>query len=171
MGSAATVRSHRDRVLDQLDEFSEIAADPALLALERQKISHWSIGQHLRHLLLAADGILDLLEKAEPKESLAGQGPNLIGRCLLLAGFIPRGKGKAPEAVTPIEPELETLAADLATTRRRFAALDPSALRTDQAVGRHFVFGALDPAQWLRFVVIHHHHHGQIIRDIRRAGG
>jgi len=66
MGSVATVRSHRDRVLGQLDAFSEIAADPKLLTLEREKISRWNVGQHLRHLLLAAEGILDLLEEAEP---------------------------------------------------------------------------------------------------------
>ena len=34
---------------------------------------------------------------------------------------------------------------------------------------KHPYFGALDIAEWMRFMDVHHRHHLKIIRDIRKA--
>ena len=147
----------------------ELARDPATLELRREPVSAWSIAEHCQHLTLADTGILDHLEEAEPPPELAGKGPTLMGRFLLFTGTIPRGRAKAPSFVSPRDLELDKIEPALAATRERFAALDLERLPPGRPLARHFAFGHLDGAQWLRFVGLHHHHHWKIIRDIRRA--
>ena len=147
----------------------ELAGDRDVLERRRERISTWNVGEQMQHVALVDGGILELLEQAAPPADVADKGPTAIGRVMLLAGYIPRGKGRAPSFVLPRDVDPGGLEPTLASIRERFAALDLGRIAAGGALGRHPVFGYLDAARWLRFVDIHHHHHWKIIRDIRRA--
>ena len=90
---------------------------------------------------------------------------------VLLFRRIPRGRGRAPEAVRPASNvSRETALAAAADVRRALAAIADRSPDFARASGRssHFAFGALDAGQWLLFALIHTRHHFAIIRDIER---
>ena len=168
--SAKIRRLHR-RILAQLDEHLAVARDPPELARRAPEVSAWSVAQQLEHLVLSDRTILDGLEKIERGEIAArGGGETLLGRVILLAGRIPRGKGKAPERVLPSGLDGEATAAALETVKRRFESLDLARLDASAGTFAHPFFGHLTGGRWLRFVDVHHRHHGRIIDEIRRAG-
>ncbi len=166
---SARIRRHHRRVVDQLDALLELARDPAALEATDEQVSHWTVAQHLEHLALVDAGILKILEQAEPSTDLAGQGPSPGGRILLVLGFIPRGRAKAPSFVEPREVVLDEIEGKVERARQRFADLDLDRLAGSEPLARHHRFGCLNGTRWLRFVGIHHHHHGKIVRDIQRA--
>ncbi len=164
--------------MDQLDALLEMARVPETLETRRESISKWSVGEQMQHVTLVDGGILRMLEKASlpvpggasnSSGDMADKGPTMIGRCMLLLGFIPRGRGKAPSFVMPSETRYDQVEPSLAAVRQRFADLDLVPLTRAGALARHHVFGHLNGTCWLRFVDIHHHHHWKIIRDMLRA--
>ena len=125
-------------------------------------MSHWSVQQQLDHLLKTDRALL-----AGLRRGLAGEipvepgGPTLTGRLVLLTGFIPRGKGRAPESVLPDDRTPEEIAAGFEETRRAFETLRDSlpVLESNRATIPHPVLGRFNSVQWLRFAHLHHRHH------------
>jgi len=154
-----------ERIASQYDDLEALAP----LAGERvERVSGWSVGQHVEHLLKADATILRYFP-APDDPPFPPITP--LGRFILLSGWIPRGKGKAPSATQPEAPSPESLLAQLAEIRSLFAdVIAPAAsLLEPQPIAKHPYFGGFNRAQWLRWVVVHHHHHAKIVRDVLRA--
>lgn len=168
------LRRLHHRLLRQSARLTGLASTGAeRLATREERISAWSVGDHLEHLQRVGRSVLGVLDKlrAEPRPA-PGPGIRFTGRVILLVGFIPRGRARAIKSVEPRGLPREALRADLAALHARLAALDPgqlAALERAPATLPHPVFGGLDARQWLRFMEVHQHHHLKIIRDIERA--
>lgn len=162
---AATHRS----VLAQIDRLLAIAEDPGAFPHARTDVSRWSPLLHAEHLVRAGQGSLGQLEKALDRDGGPALKPQ--GWLVLTLNWIPRGKGKAPEAAVPQGIERAPVATELRAFRDRIEALED---RLDEiAAGRgrasHPFFGGLTPTRWIRFLEVHHHHHLKIVEDIRKA--
>lgn len=161
----AGTRRDVERIARQFDELHALS-DAAPRRVVR--ISNWSVGQHLHHLMKSDRSIFGFFPAPD-------DGPlrpvTSIGRIVLWSGWIPRGKGRAPAATQPDSPETDALIAEVETVQSLFSHSiePPEALLEPQAIAKHPVFGGLNRAQWLRFVAVHHHHHAKIIRDVLRA--
>ena len=142
-----------------------------MLRLEDPAVSEWSVGLHVEHLWKAEHGILGWIERAldDPEAFPAGGGPSRTGMAVLVSGWIPRGRAKAPERSLPdtvgddLADRLDTLADSLETLHPRLTELHAC-----PSTYEHPLLGHFTPAQWLRFLDVHHRHHEKIIRDIRR---
>jgi hypothetical protein len=168
--TAKTARLHA-RILAQLDELLALARDPAELARQRPEVSAWSVAQQIEHLVLSDRSVLDGLEKIESGELASrGGGAKFLGRMILLTGWIPRGRGKAPERARPSGLDGERTAAALEAVKERFERLGLARLEAAPGTFSHPIFGHLDGRRWLRFIDVHQRHHRRIIDDIRRAG-
>ncbi len=174
MTSTKLSRAHAG-LLASLDLEIEQASDPDLCEASAPAVSKWSVKDHLEHLSIAHGGIVNWLERAregDPELDTGGR-PSLFGRIVLLVGAVPRGRGKAPERTLPKDTGAEELAARFREIREQVEGLQGSLaqLQASRATRNHFVFGDLNPTQWLRFTVIHHNHHQKIIRDVLEADG
>ena len=160
----------RAALLASLDLAIEQASDPAVRDVSAPAISKWSVKDHLEHLAIANEGMVEWIHRAcdGAAELESGGGPNLLGRIVLLVGAIPRGKGKAPERTIPQGMGAEDLVAQIRRMRGRVEALGARVpqMQASIATRKHFAFGDLNAAQWLRFAEIHNHHHQKIIRDV-----
>lgn len=161
-----SLRRSLGRIDGQFDELLELASRPDVRV---EKISGWSVDQHLDHVLKVDRSIARVFEQPE-----AGALPPLsrIGWVILTTGWIPRGRGKAPGAVAPQPAPPAQLAAQVQEVRDLLAqTLSSEELLADpRAIAPHPLFGGLSAARWVRFVAVHHHHHLKIIRDVERAG-
>jgi len=159
------IRRDIDRIARQFDELHALT-EAAESRVER--ISNWSVGQHLDHLMKADRSIFERfpIPSEEPLKPVT-----TIGRFVLWSGWIPRGKGRAPSATQPEAPAPDELIAQVETVKVLFddSIVPAETLLEPQAISKHPVFGGLNRAQWLRFVAVHHHHHAKIIRDVLRA--
>ena len=159
-------------VAEQVDGLIELAGQRELHDVEAPRVSKWTVGKQLEHLMLSDKTILDRFDRlTDGREGPAPGGPTLLGRIVLKTGFIVRGVGKAPRATQPAERHrediqggLDRLASRLAELVEQLPLLEESGWRT-----RHPYFGALDIGQWMRFMDVHHRHHLKIVRDIRKA--
>ncbi|MDH3403645.1 MAG: DinB family protein [Acidobacteriota bacterium] len=149
-------------------QFDELAAWAPRGDVRADRVSGWSIGQHLDHLCKADRSIVARFAEpaTEPLPPLT-----LAGRLVLATGWIPRGRGKAPAAVAPELASPAELAAQVLAVRALVTAAlgSPERLADPRPVSRHHIFGGLSAARWVRFLAVHHHHHLKIIRDIERA--
>ena len=161
-----------DAILARIEDLLESARQPEIAALQAPEVSSWSVGRQMEHLALSDLAIVAGLEAllAGTLES-AGGGPTRSGWIVLLTGWIPRGKGRAPEQTVPEDKELPAVVRDLEEARRRFRDIKghAAAISASRATYRHPLLGSLDAGQWLRFTRIHHDHHAKIIAEIRRA--
>lgn len=160
------------RFVTRLERAAELADDPAAFGATDPDVSAWSVGMHLEHLLRSNRGIVHwLIRVADGEDADRRRGrdrPTLLAWLVLLTGYIPRGRGKAPKVTAP-----EGLDREEVAEGSRAIAADARELTGDlPALGQaeprmsHPVFGALSAPQWIRFGRIHHDHHGKIIRDI-----
>jgi hypothetical protein len=134
-------------------------------------VSSWSVGDHLEHLMLADTGILNWLHRAAQGEALdTGGRPSKIGYVILATGFIPRGKGTAPERTSPKHLDRDVVLAGFGRVRQLASELQQRTpeLRATRARWRHPVLGFLSTYQWVRFAHVHHRHHRKIMADIMR---
>ena len=85
-------------------------------------------------------------------------------------GFMPRGRGKAPEFVLPTDRSPDEIATGFQATLRGFEALgsELGAIEASRVRIAHALLGRLSGVQWLRFAHLHHRHHNKIIEDILR---
>ncbi len=175
MATASTGLLARYRTVGrQIDGLVELAGDHSLHELEAPRVSQWTVGRQLEHLLLSDRTILDRFDRMiDGSEGPASGGPTPMARLLLALGYIPRGIGKAPSAVVPAGRDAADIEAGLQRLRQRFAQFSEHLPLLEEAGWRcrHHVFGALDVGEWMRFMDTHHRHHLKIVRDIRRAAG
>ncbi len=167
------LRRLHQRLLSQNAGLVDLAnATPERLAARAERVSGWSVGDHLEHLQRVGRSVLGVLDKlrAEPRPG-PGPGIRAVGRLTLLVGFIPRGRARAIKSVEPQGLPQERLRTELAALLARLAALAPEQLAQLEGTTARFphpIFGRLDARQWLRFLEVHQAHHLKIIRDIER---
>jgi hypothetical protein len=94
-----------------------------------------------------------------------------VGYVVLWTGWIPRGKGRAPDFVRPESRSVEGLRETIVATREALdhAVASPERLESPERIAKHHLFGGMSAPQFLRFCAVHHHHHVKIIRDVLRA--
>ncbi len=163
-----------DRVGRQIDGLIELASDHPLHDAEAAKVSKWTIGKQLEHLLLSDSSIFDSFDRLiDGRDAPAPGGPTWLGRIILATGFIPRGRGKAPKGVRPAGRAASDIEAGLHRLRQRCDQLREHLPLLEEAGWRchHPYFGALAIGEWMRFMDVHHRHHLKIVRDIRKAAG
>ncbi len=155
----------------QLLSLSEEAAERLTVRVER--VSAWSVAQHLDHLaqanLLCAATIVSIIESPP-----TGPEPELTpaGRAVLQTGTIPRGRGQAPRATVPSAASISETRSRLHDAHRALTAIAERLVAVDEARGRlaHPSLGGFNAYDWLCFIAIHTRHHLKIIEDIQRAG-
>jgi hypothetical protein len=173
MSASKPVRSLRrsvDRVLEQLVSLAVLAGDKELLALCAPSVSNWAVGEQIEHLRRSDLTILSAISSLDMNGPSNGS-PSFAGRLVLLSGFIPRGRGRAPGATVPLEVNPLSLPQGLQEVRAGFVALLPDLgrLSRSRATIKHPVLGRFTVSQMIAFAGIHHHHHQKIIKDIRRV--
>ena len=142
------------------------------------EVSSWSVARQIHHIGLVNSvmfgHVRTLLE--EPEAASTEGGLTRIGRMVLLFRWIPRGRGRAPEAVIPSETTgTEELKGGVEESRGKLLEVESlcqsedSRRRLREGRKHHFAFGDLTAIQWLCFGRIHTWHHLRIVRDIRRA--
>jgi hypothetical protein len=133
-----------------------------------EKVSKWSVGQHIEHVLAVnAKAVLVLsCDEEAPAKPAAGLTP--AGQAVFASGLIPRGMSQAPESVQPRMTNYVDLADDV---ERNTNLLDGLAvinrqIAADANTYAHPALGGMTKMQWLRFLEIHIEHHLKIIADI-----
>lgn len=162
-----TPAANQARLLAQLDELAALLAAPDQRASD---VSAWSIHQHVEHLLLVNQEMTAKIVAATPPDPVRAK--TILGWIVLTTGFIPRGRGDAPESTLPLSRSPDELLALLAEVTSSAETLDLVAIdATDAVVANHQVFGGLSATDWLALMGIHDHHHLKIIADIQAAPG
>jgi len=159
-------------LLQHCDQLQKLAAEPHERLFRRaQRVSAWSVAQQLDHIARTTQAMAAAIEQALQPHAPSDGRPSLVGRAVLLTGWIPRGAGKAPEGTQPETASREELSRLLAQSRRALERLEPRLPEIDDARGRvnHFAFGDLTARHWLSVIRIHTRHHLKIIRDIQGA--
>lgn len=169
------VRKAHAGLLAEVQGAIDLTGDDARRSAHAANVSSWSVHQHLEHLSLADRTIVGWIQSVvDGTAESAGPGkPTGPGTLVLKLGFIPRGRGRAPEATFPAEADGAELASRFATLQRDVAALEASLplIAQSTVTRRHHHLGHYTAAQWLRFAQVHHVHHGKIINDIVRTAG
>jgi len=162
---SSAANRHARRIARQ---FEELTALTEVAQCRVERISGWSVGQHLHHLMKSDRSIFRFFPQPSSDEV---QPVSAIGRIVLWSGWIPRGKGRAPAATEPEAPGVEELRSEIEGVRATFVeAIEArQTLLAPEPIANHPHFGGLNRVQWLRFVGVHHHHHTKIIRDVLRA--
>ena len=152
------------RVRAQIERMRALARSPKLSML-RERVSAWSPAEHLDHLAKVTESVVLVL--GDPDAPPRRRGINLVGRVVLLVGWIPRGIGKTPERLSGTRASADEIEAALARVSAAFDALPFDRLGTSRVpVVRHPRFGGLTPPQALRFLAVHNAHHLKIVDDI-----
>jgi hypothetical protein len=172
------IRIHPERELSLLavlhrEAGSILERDPAAAVHAEPCVSAWSPLEHVHHLALVSEACLEvagkiLLGESDPEV----RGPTWVGRFILGTGWIPRGRARSPAPmVPPAGTGREAALAALARAGTRLEALRAMAhaVSESRARARHFLFGGLTAAQWIRVARVHTRHHLRIVADIERA--
>lgn len=171
--SAATGSSARKGDASRQELRPQFAADLAALldndlAGRSERVSKWSMGQHIEHMYRASLYVLERIQEAET-QPVSGK-PNILGRGFLLAGFIPRGVFTAIPEVRPKEGDMKTIL-DLKSKLKTYLEnqeTDLDKICAAEGCSRHPRMGWLRQDQWLFFLEVHHRHHLAIIKDLQR---
>ena len=128
-------------------------------------VSNWSSGQHIEHLYKAYKEIYAELLKGEKHFPTRGW---LLKYFILFTGFIPRGKGQAPDFSLPQKQDysaetLDTLIEDCDQLQIKIFELPESVYI------HHPILGKLSKKQTIRFLEIHDHHHIKIMKQVSEA--
>jgi len=166
------LRCDLDKVREQWTPVREVLRDPALYELRVPAVSAWGCGEQAGHLLLAAQSMAAAIEGnlREPERDRDGGRAAFAARVLQVGTFT-RGGGQAPQRLHPggrgRDDDLELLPAVIDA----WEAIDAreGEVRACPARARHFAFGFLTSAEWVRMCAIHNAHHLAIVRDIREA--
>ena len=128
-------------------------------------VSSAAVGWHVQHCLMVISGITNQLKKSDPSQYKYSF--NKIRTLVYLMNKMPRGKGKAPEAVNPVEVrsviDLQVMIESTKVTLEELKTLPKYS---------HFMhpyFGMLHLRSTSKFLSIHTNHHIKIIKDIVRS--
>ncbi|GAK97358.1 hypothetical protein JCM19294_1404 [Nonlabens tegetincola] len=148
-------------IKDQLKSIAtELDKGNLVVASVSKKGTYW----HLDHSLRVIEGVLETLITSKPEDF--SPRINFWKKIILLTGYIPRGKGKAPKQVVPL-PEISK--DDLLKRLESIQVLLSKSENTHKkAHFNHPLFKDLNKKQTLRFLRIHTHHHLKIIADINK---
>jgi hypothetical protein len=125
--------------------------------------SGWSISEHVDHCVRVMRVALERIHEPKP----TSRPKSLVGHVILAIGWIPRGRGKAPELVRGTRRSSEEISSEINELRRLAGDLPPHVLSDRKTrVMKHPYFGGLTASETLRFLAIHNRHHLKIIRDI-----
>lgn len=182
-----SVKRLHARAVGQLQRMlGHLDAPEAALRERVESVSRWSVAEHLGHVALSDQSVLERLDRTArgeiptgsfrvrpPGEKPRPHGLTPAGRLVLWTGFIPRGIGRAPDPFVPDVGSVEDLRRDLSAVLGRLQGLAPHLAQLGQSIvrSRHLLFGELTAREWLRYLGVHHHHHLKIIRDIRKRAG
>ena len=153
------------RIRAQAATMRSIAAWPEeKLMGPRAGVSGWSPYEHVDHSAKVVSAILTgLLQPDLPQIAPV----SLLGHAVLITGYIPRGKAKAPSRVRPVLGSVAELHATLDALDQLIGRIaDPAWTRPMGAVIPHPYFGGMTATQSLRFVGIHTNHHLKIVREM-----
>ena len=129
-------------------------------------VSAWSAAEHLDHLGKVTKSILLRLKTPE----VVTGSISVMGLAILTLGWIPRGRGKAPERLRGARVNGDELLRRFDEIEMLVGNLDPAALALSrERIVPHPRFGGLTASEALRFAVVHTDHHLRIIEDIERA--
>jgi len=164
------LRSDLEKVLQQWTPVREILGSTELHEMGASDVSGWSCGEHAGHIVLVGEAMAGAIEDnlADPERDRDRTWAEYTGR-VLEAGRLPRGRATAPPRMDPTGRPREDFAALLphvASSWEELAGRE-EALRACPARARHFAFGYLTSAEWVRMCAIHTAHHLAIVRDIR----
>ncbi len=157
-----------DRVRAQVAELRTFADKPEAQLCATAPFSKWNPSEHLDHSIKVTASIVNrLLDTEAPR----GERPlTFIGRLVLLFGWIPRGRGKAPERLRGAQCNSADLHASLTKLEGKIALLTDQHLDDKRGgIVPHPRFGDLVPTVALRFALIHTRHHLRIVEDILKA--
>lgn len=131
-------------------------------------ISAWSPAQHLDHMVKVSSALTGLILNFETPR--LARGITITGRAVLALGWIPRGRGKAPERLHGTHVTRDELLASLDALAAKVQRVDATHLVASRGpIAPHPIFGGLTPRQALRFITVHNNHHMRIVRDVLRA--
>lgn len=148
-------------------EFEELKKILNHACFTRPKVSDWSTYEHIDHILKVNSSLLKLLSENNP---VTTKKISLIGRLVLLTGYIPRGKAKAPESVLPKKKTNEELINELNLIEDQFINTRVDKKSKD-IIFDHPFLGGMNQAQTLKFMLVHQKHHLKIIKDIYSNNG
>jgi hypothetical protein len=156
------MKKERTKLMSQLEE---LEANLVELETENPSISSASVGWHLEHSMLVLNAVIESMKKSDP--AAFKQSFNLKKLIIFSRRKFPRGKGKAPKAVTPtVQPNAVDVQHHLEKTKLAVAELST----LDKAVFfKHPLFGHLRLRDAIRFLEIHTEHHLRIVRDINES--
>jgi hypothetical protein len=155
------------RSLDKLNnQVLELETRIENMELKIDSVSSSSIGWHLEHSCLVINGVIDVIKTSDPSEfKRKFNFPKLY--CFTMKKF-PRGKVKAPKAVSPEEnTDRNRLEEHLKITQENVRKL--STLGKAQFF-RHKIFGDLQLNDTIRFLELHTGHHLKIVGEISSPG-
>ena len=124
-------------------------------------VSSANVGWHIEHSLLVIIKIINAFIHSDHTQYKWKF--NLSRAIVFTINRFPRGKGKAPDAVTPKQTEKTDFDALFTKTREKIEELkkaDPNNFY------EHNIFGVLNKKNTFIVLDIHTNHHIQIIRDI-----
>lgn len=148
--------------LGRYDPFLELPSE--VLGAVVGERSGWSIAAHLDHSLKVTRVIAASIGGGK---AIEGPGISMLGRAVLLLGYIPRGKAKSPEALVGMSCGRDELRELRRTTGAELAALAaPFQESGSKLLVRHPRFGLLTAKEGLRFAEVHTAHHLKIAREI-----
>lgn len=167
------MRRRLDRTYERALELAALLRKEAgrpddVLSFQDREVSDWTVAQQLDHIStanrLCVGRILETLDSPRP----GVRRPKLVGHLVVLTGFIPRGRGQAPEATLPSATTPQEVRDRARRAHEELAALEGRLPEIARARARreHPALGGLTPAQWIRFIEVHSRHHWKIIQDI-----
>lgn len=134
-----------------------------------EKVSRWSVGQHIEHVLAVNAKALPMLAGEAGYSSGALPPPAKPETLKLLeSGMFLRGEAEAIAAVRPMMTNYVDLAEDVERGMRTIDGLLIlyKQIGADDALYAHPSLGGMTRTQWLRYLEIHTRHHLKIIADI-----
>lgn len=129
--------------------------------LKKEEVSHSSVGWQINHILIVSNSICKVLIKSKPENYTSAF--NWQKTYVLLTGYIPRGKVRAPKAVVSEEYSLESIKEAISNAKsliKRIQSLDKN------AYFEHPFLGNFNLKDSKRFIEVHSVHHLKIIRNI-----